>query len=128
MKTPINHLTSNKRRGFLYIAVVGLVLVSVFVYFENTWKQAGTFDATRETTILLKDSRPSGSTSGISLLVTGDIDGEVEVWADNWDPVRLSGHGLDWRIYHDWFYSECELHIRPIRKAPGKLEVKYQFH
>ena len=72
--------------------------------------------------------RLMGGPSGVSALIAGEIDGEVEVWADGWGPQRLRGRA-DWRVYHDWFDPSCTLHYRPVGEAvSGRLVVRYRFH
>ena len=68
-----------------------------------------------------------GNPSGLSVHIMGEIDGVAEVWADNWEPERLSGR-VDWRVYHDWFSPSCTLHYRPVGQVSGRLVVRYQFH
>jgi hypothetical protein len=65
--------------------------------------------------------------SGISLHVHGRLDGTAYVSAGNWETTKLSGI-VDWRIYHDWFQTNCVLHYVPESVDSGKLTLDYTIH
>jgi hypothetical protein len=65
--------------------------------------------------------------SGITLHVHGQIDGSAYIHADNWEPTKLNGT-VEWRIYHDWFKSNCVLHYKPDSVRSGELTVNYTIH
>jgi hypothetical protein len=62
--------------------------------------------------------------SGIALHVQGRLDGTAYVYAGNWETTRLSGV-VNWRIYHDWFQTNCVLHYVPVSVQSGELTVDY---
>ena len=65
--------------------------------------------------------------SGITLHLRGRIDGSARVWAGNWETTRLSGT-VAWRVYHDWYETNCVLHYLPESVKSGELTVDYRFH
>jgi hypothetical protein len=65
--------------------------------------------------------------SGVSLHITGRLNGTAVVYAAGWQPVELSG-AVDQRIYHDWFQTNCLLHYNPLSVRSGELTVEYVFH
>ncbi len=65
--------------------------------------------------------------SGITVHVHGQIDGEAYVYAGNWETTKLSGT-VEWRIYHDWFQTNCVLHYVPESVRSGELTVDYRIH
>jgi hypothetical protein len=71
------------------------------------------------------DGWPVGVT-GLTIWVTGEIDGEAEVWAGSWDHQRLSGK-VDWRVDRDWYESDCQIHYRPHGVTKGTLKIRYSF-
>ena len=62
--------------------------------------------------------------SGITLHIHGQIDGSAYVYASNWETTKLSGT-VEWRIYHDWFQTNCVLHYIPESVRSGELTVDY---
>ena len=65
--------------------------------------------------------------SGITLHVHGRLDGTAYVFAGNWETTKLSGT-VEWRIYHDWFQTNCVLHYVPESVRSGELTVDYTIH
>jgi hypothetical protein len=75
-------------------------------------------------------SRIAGSydiQSGLSLHVYGQLDGTASIYATGWETAKVSGI-VDWRIYHDWFQTNCTLHYVPEGVTSSHLTVKYTFH
>jgi hypothetical protein len=67
------------------------------------------------------------SISGLSVRVSGEIDGEAEVWAGDGAPQRVAGR-VDWSApIHDWFSPSCHFHYRPKNVSAGRLVVCYEF-
>lgn len=98
--------------------------------FGSGWSVAPLGDVGQPADLVLtaNDRRLMGNPSGLSVHVTGEIDGMAEVWAGNWEPKRLSGR-VDSRVYHDWFSPDCTFHYRPVGgPVSGRLVVRYQFH
>lgn len=123
-------------RGQKLLVVGGLGLLVLFVVFWvcggfSGWRSVVIADASQPVDFTVTstswDCYPLGHPSGVSVWVTGEITGEAEVWADYWEPKRLSGR-VDWRVYHDWFGDTCLLHYKPIGPVSGNLVVRYQFH
>ena len=71
------------------------------------------------------DGWPMGVTK-IAIRIQGEIDGEMEVWAGNWEPERLKGM-VSWSTTRDWYEPVCQLQLRPRGVVSGKLLVSYQF-
>jgi len=113
-------------RIFALAVCLLLVLIAAFFHFEGWWRTIELSDLTKPTVSRLTAST-GDSPSGISIHITGKIDGEVEIWADNWERQRLSGT-VNVQIYHDFFESQCDLHCEPRGVASGKLAVRYKFH
>ncbi len=65
--------------------------------------------------------------SGITLHVHGHIDGSASFFARGWETTKLSGT-VEWRIYHDWFQTNCVVHYVPESVRSGELTVDYTFH
>lgn len=87
-------------------------------------------DATKNNTLNLLSgySGKGGDTpSGITLQVHGQIIGSAYIYAGNWKPEKLSGR-VDWKVYHDWFQANCELHYIPESVQSGELTVDYTIH
>ena len=107
------------------LAVVAVVVVCGLL--GGGWSVTPLDDVGQPADLILID-KGSRLTSGLSVQITGEIDGVADVWADNWEPIRLSGR-VDWRVYHDWFSPDCTLHYRPVGgPVSGRLVVRYQFH
>jgi hypothetical protein len=68
-----------------------------------------------------------GSVSGITLHVQGLLDGTGYVYAANWPTQVLSGP-IDWKVYHDWFETNCVIHYHPVGVSTGRLTIQYEFH
>jgi hypothetical protein len=73
------------------------------------------------------DAWPMKRPSGLSIWITGEIDGEVEIWSTGWPRERLSGK-VDWRVYHDYFDKRCVISYRPVTARSGHLVIRYEFH
>ena len=102
------------------LAVCGLV--------GDGWSTAPLADVGQPADLALTGGRGLlGIQSGLSVHITGEIDGVAEVGANNWEVQRLSGR-VDWRVYHDWFSPDCTLHYRPVGRVSGRLVVRYQVH
>lgn len=84
-------------------------------------------DVTKTHKLVLTTSRDLMSISGISIHVTGYLDGTATIVASNWEPKKLSGK-IDWQIYHDWFSNTCEIDYLPENVSQGKLTLEYIFH
>lgn len=108
------------------VAALVVVLLLAWTLFVGWWSRAPLPDVSQPADLALT-SGGGKYTSGLSVHITGEINGEVEVWASNWKPQRLSGR-VDWRVYHDWYEPTCTLHYRPVGKVSGELEIHYQFH
>ena len=67
-----------------------------------------------------------GSVSGISLHIQGQLDGTGYVYAANWPTQALSG-AVDWKIYHDWFETNCIIYYYPVGVHTGALSIQYEF-
>ena len=107
---------------------VAALLISVIVVWQSNrhW-----FEITDVVTPISITSRAPESSwmhvTAISVQVSGEIDGDAEIWADGWTRQRISGK-VDWAVYRDWYTSDFTLHYRPISAKTGKLLIKYQFH
>ena len=111
--------------GLLSVAAV----VAAGVWLRSGWAVAPLASVRQPADLVLTASESwlMGSPSGLSVHITGEIDGEAEVWAENWEPQRLTGR-VNCRLYHDWFAPTCTLHYRPLGEVSGGLVVRYQFH
>jgi hypothetical protein len=70
---------------------------------------------------------PHQNVSGLTLHIHGHIDGTGYVSAANWPTQALTG-AVDWRIYHDWFQTNCVIHYQPAEVRNESLIVDYEFH
>ena len=106
----------------LVVVLVGLVAA---IALSPGWQTHEIADVTQEFDIAL--SALSDNVSGISIWVTGQIDGNAEISAPDWDRQFVFGK-VGFRAYHDWFDRDCHLHYRPLGVKSGTLTVRYQFH
>jgi hypothetical protein len=122
-------MTSRKRPSAAFWLTVALVVVLVglatAIAMRSGWQSYVIADVSRASDISL--SAPSEKVSGVSVWVTGQIDGKAEIWAASWDRQIVSGQ-VNCRAYHDWFDRDCQLHYEPLGVHSGTLTVRYQFH
>src|SRR5262245_25003221 len=112
------------------LVVIGLLALACLVAFlllgREAWEPVEVPEV-RQPAVLRLTNRSSDflglGTNGVSVWVTGSLDGEAE----GWPRQRLQGT-VNWRIYHDWFQPDCELHCAPLSVRGGQLTVRYQFH
>ena len=64
---------------------------------------------------------------GISLRVHSKINGTAYIYAGNGETTELRGV-VEWRIYHDWFRTNCVLHYVPGSVRSGLLTIDYTIH
>jgi hypothetical protein len=121
-------------KPFRWSVALGGILAILLVAFTcglggGGWSTAPSLDLSQPGKIALSDSGVSlVGTSGLSLHITGEIDGVVEVWVNHWKPVRLTGK-VDWWTYSDWFEPGCTLYYQPVDgPVTGQLVVRYKFH
>jgi hypothetical protein len=113
-----------------WLALAGvLAVVAVCCLLGDRWSEAPLAHVGQTADLALSGggSWRMGDPSGLSVHITGAIEGAVDVWVDNWEPQRLTGR-VDWRVYHDWLYPTGTLHYRPLGKVSGRLVIRYQFH
>jgi hypothetical protein len=67
------------------------------------------------------------SVSGLTLGIQGHLDGTGYVYAANWPTQVLSG-AVHWKVYHDWFETNCVIHYHPVGVRSGSLTIQYEFH
>lgn len=82
-------------------------------------------DPTKKSVITLRSS--IAEPNGITIKITGKIDGSAVVHADNWEKVSISGE-VEWQIYKDWFEPSCDIHYEPSGVTTGSLTIDYTFH
>jgi len=81
----------------------------------------------KASTNVLLSGRRFGDLSGITLHVYGELKGTGAVGIDHYPAQRLSGV-VDWRIYRDWFETNCTFYYLPSGVVTGHLSVDYRFH
>ncbi|MFA5252427.1 MAG: hypothetical protein WC454_07570 [Phycisphaerae bacterium] len=114
----------------LWVLLVCLVLYGIFLLFtEFSLESPQTFtidvgDVTGKSSITL--ASPSKDVLGLTIHVTGDINGLAYVFASDWEKRELSGK-VDCRIYHDWSAPTCVLQYEPVSVTSGKLRIDYTF-
>lgn len=115
----------------LGVLLVCIVLYSLYLFFiEFRLEVPQTFtvnvgDVTNKSSITL--ASPSKDVTGITIRVTGDINGHAYVYARDWEKRELSGR-VDCVIYHDWSAPTCVLQYEPVSVTSGKLRIDYTFH
>ena len=137
---PLRHACDNEEpacepaRWRRWLALGGVLAVGAVVaagiWLNGGWAVAPLANVGQPADLVLSASESwlMGSPSGLSVHIMGQIDGEAEVWAPNWEPQRLTGR-VDYRVYHDWFAGPtCTLHYRPLGEVSGGLVVRYKFH
>jgi hypothetical protein len=114
----------------LSVLIVGLVLYSLYLFFiEFSLEVPQTLavnvgDVTNKSSITL--TSPSKDVIGLTLRVTGDINGHAYVYASDWEKKELSGK-VDCAIYHEWSTPTCVLQYEPVSVTSGKLRIDYTF-
>ena len=118
-----------RRRLILGGALACAILAAVCALVGSGWSAARLPDVSKQADIVLTSGGRGllRTQSGLSIHITGDIDGVAEVWASNWGVQRLSGR-VDWQVYHDWFSPDCTLHYQPVGPVSGRLAIRYRFH
>ena len=107
------------------ILVALLTAMGIVSGCTRTAQTASVLDVSKAQRITLATT--SANVSGISLHIQGQIDGEAVMTASNWEPQKMSGK-VDFRVYHDWFASKCDLQYQPVSAKAGSLTVKFEFH
>ena len=107
------------------IRLIGIALIACCTTGCSRKRVTTIPDPTKPTVVTLTGG--NGSPSGVSIRITGEIDGTAEVYAGNWDRKKLSGV-VDWQIYHDWFEPTCDLHYEPSGVSSGSLTIEYTIH
>lgn len=114
--------------GIILICTVFCTVFFFYIVFRGERPQTVTIDienVTNKSSIML--TSPSKGVSGLTLHVTGEINGQAYIFASNWEKKELSGK-VDWGIYHDWFEPTCVLQYEPVSVTSGKLRIDYTFH
>jgi hypothetical protein len=99
--------------------------MTVIIYGCENKKAVTVSDLTIRSSITLISSLKE--VSGLSLHITGQINGRAHLFASNWDKKELSGT-VDMAIYHDWFEPTCLLQYEPVSVTSGSLKIEYTFH
>jgi hypothetical protein len=121
-------------KRLLYIIVIIVLICTalcaglfLFIAFSGERSRTVTIDVgdvTNKSSITL--TSPSTGVSGLTIHITGEINGQAYVFASNWEKKKLSGK-VDWRIYHDWFEPTCVLQYEPVSVTSGNLRIDYTF-
>jgi hypothetical protein len=118
------------RRGIVVVATLLAIAIACAAYWQSRWQSVKIPDVTRPADLTLRaqpgDEWLLGSVSGISVWVTGEIDGEAEIFAGSSKAQRISGR-VDLRVYRDKFEPACMVHYRPNGVTTGWLVVRYKF-
>lgn len=115
--------------GILSMGVISVIAVLAVYWMIGGWTAVPLLDVSQPANFVLtsEDDKWLGTRSGMSVHITGKIDGVADVWVDNRETQRLSGK-VDWRVYYDCFASTCTLNYQPVGQVAGQLVVRYQFH
>jgi hypothetical protein len=121
------------RRRWLLLVLAAMLMVSAvcggMFYSVFHWRSVEVPDVTQEADLPIS-ARPFDGLGFISILsirVTGEIDGEAEVWTDYAPHQQIRGQ-VDWQVGHDWFDPTSHIHYRPRGVTSGKLRVYYLFN
>ena len=115
----------------IYIVLVcAIFCTGLFLFIAFTGERTQTLttnveDVTGKSDIML--TAPSINVSGLTLHLTGEINGQAYIFASNWEKKKLSGK-VDCGIYHDWFEPTCVLQYEPVSVTSGNLRIDYAFH
>jgi hypothetical protein len=109
------------------LAVIAAMTFGICWLWRLGWSDVEIDDVSEPEILNLHVESERAEPTGISVWVSGEINGEADVWAGNWKPERLHGK-VNFHVYHDWFQRECELHYEPIDATSGKLVIYYEFH
>ena len=113
--------------GILLVCLVLYFVYLMFIEFRTESPQTFTVnvgDVTKKSSITL--ATPSKDVTGLTIRVTGDINGHAYVFAGDWEKKELSGK-VDCVIYHEWSAPTCVLQYEPVSVTSGKLRIDYTF-
>ena len=114
---------------FLMLWVGAIVLVNEL----GNWNSVVIADVSQPIRLTL-ENRPMGwwfpfdlDASGLSVRITGDINGTAEVSVAHYPVERLSGK-VDWMCGGDFFTNECLMEYKALGPVSGTLTVHYKFY
>jgi hypothetical protein len=114
-------------REIFVLVVLAAAIFGICWLWPPAWSDVEIRDVSKPAILNLHVASGQAEPTGISVWVSGEIDGEADVWAGNWEPERVHGK-VNFQIYHDWFQRDCDLHYEPINVTSGKLVIHYEFH
>jgi len=118
------------RRTF-WIGLVALIVLvpaaAVGYWMFPQWERIA--DVTKASELVLHARKHQNNVYGIEINVSGEIEGEAELWLGSGKPTRvleLSG-SVEARYTGDWYADEAPLSYKPIHVTGGSLKVRYRF-
>jgi hypothetical protein len=123
-------LSSSVSRMIRTLAILGLSTLFLSGCDTKSQTAPNTFviaDVAKTSTNILLSGRRFGDLSGITLHVYGELQGTGKVAIEQYPAQRLTGV-VDWRIYRDWFETNCTFYWVPSGVVTGHLSVDYSFH
>ena len=129
-----------KKAWIISIACVMLIILlpipvlrlASYCKFMARSKIAQIDDVKQKTTVLLSKNSDQGSIDGITILITGQIDGVATIHphngGENYPTYHIKRGRIRLKISGDWYTDECLLEYEPIDVSSGSLKIRYQFH
>jgi hypothetical protein len=115
------------RTIFITVAVCLSLAAVIAIRRLSAWDQLTIADASRPYDLTLTDSRGIEIPSGLSIRITGRLEGRAILEVGSTEPMLISGE-IDERRYCDFFDSHCLVKYRPEENATGHLVLSYRFH
>jgi hypothetical protein len=124
-------------RGFaiagLIISLLGFCFPTLelvhYIQFFHQAQVAKIDDVASKTTLILSVDNNSKKIDGISILVTGHIDGSATVHIRNgreqYSPRHITKGLVFLKIEGDWYTGECRFEYEPADVRSGHLTIRY---
>lgn len=84
-------------------------------------------DVTKPATLSLSPAPRQGvSVYGLSLHISGEIEGEAEIWGDELGTNRITGK-FEVKRNGDYYATNCVIEYRPIDVRAGRILIQHEF-
>ena len=126
------HKKLRSRLAWGLVSAVTLVLVAVFLR-EGTGQTAVIQDVSKSQKIILKARHDKRRTGGMSVVVTGDIDGIATIERSYssgqrmYGPQKIGPGKVSFHAGGDWYDNQCIVYYEPGTVNSGQLSIRYRF-
>jgi len=129
----MSNVGNRRWRVFCFGLMFSVVFTSAALlgaFFTSRWQSIIVEDASQPAYFELHarpgDLWPMENVTGLTVIVTGQIDGTAELTIDGEDPAKLSGT-VHYKREGDWYDSDCRIHYVPIDVKSGHLKIRSRF-